>query len=40
VNVTDQGNGKAGEVHVSGAMTHSEENSLDQPVERIAVELK
>jgi len=40
VYVTDQGNGKAGEVHVSGAMTHSEENSLDQPVERIAVELK
>jgi hypothetical protein len=40
VYVTDQANGKAGEVHVSGAMTHSEENSLDQPVERIAVELK
>jgi quercetin dioxygenase-like cupin family protein len=40
VNVTDQGNGKAGEVHLSGAMTHSEENTLDQPVERIAVELK
>ena len=40
VYVTDQSNGKAGEVHVSGAMTHSEENSLDQPVERIAVELK
>jgi quercetin dioxygenase-like cupin family protein len=40
VNITDQGNGKAGEVHLSGAMTHSEENKLDQPVERIAVELK
>jgi quercetin dioxygenase-like cupin family protein len=40
VYVTDQANGKAGEVHVSGALTHSEENSLDQPVERIAVELK
>ena len=40
VYVTDQANGKAREVHVSGAMTHSEENSLDQPVERIAVELK
>jgi quercetin dioxygenase-like cupin family protein len=40
VYITDQGNGKAGEVHVSGSMTHSEENSLDQPVERIAVELK
>ena len=40
VYVTDQANGKAGEVHVSGAMTHGEENSLDQPVERIAVELK
>ena len=40
VYVTDQANGKAGEVHLSGAMTHSEENSLDQPVERIAVELK
>lgn len=38
--ITDQGNGKAGEVHVSGAMTHSEDNKLDQPVERIAVELK
>ena len=38
--ITDQGNGKAREVHVSGAMTHSEENKLDQPVERIAVELK
>jgi quercetin dioxygenase-like cupin family protein len=40
VYVTDQVNGKAREVHVSGAMTHSEENTLDQPVERIAVELK
>jgi quercetin dioxygenase-like cupin family protein len=40
VYVTDQANGKAREVHLSGAMTHSEENSLDQPVERIAVELK
>jgi quercetin dioxygenase-like cupin family protein len=40
VYVTDQANGKAGEVHVSGAMTHSEANSLDQPVERVAVELK
>ena len=40
VYVTDQANGKAREVHVSGAMTHSEQNSLDQPVERIAVELK
>jgi hypothetical protein len=40
VYVTDQANGKAREVHVSGAMTHSEENSLDQPVERVAVELK
>jgi quercetin dioxygenase-like cupin family protein len=40
VYVTDQSNGKAGEVHISGAMTHSEENTLDQSVERIAVELK
>jgi len=40
VYVTNQANGKAGEVHLSGALTHSEENSLDQPVERIAVELK
>jgi quercetin dioxygenase-like cupin family protein len=38
--VTDQANGKAGELHMSGAMTHSEENSLDRAVERIAVELK
>jgi len=40
VYVTDQANGKAGELHLSGAMTHSEENTLNQPVERIAVELK
>ena len=38
--ITDQANGKAREVHVSGAMTHNEENTLDQAVERIAVELK
>jgi len=38
--ITDQANGKAREVHVSGAMTHSEANTLDQAVERIAVELK
>lgn len=38
--ITDQANGKAGDVHISGAMTHSEENTLDRPVERIAVELK
>lgn len=38
--ITDQANGKAGDVHISGAMTHSEENPLDRPVERIAVELK
>ena len=40
VYVTDQPNGKAGELHLSGAMTHSEENSLDQAVDRVAVELK
>ena len=38
--ITDQPNGKAREVHVSGAMTHNEENTLDQAVDRIAVELK
>ncbi len=40
VYVTDQANGKAGEIHMSGAATHSEENALDRTVERIAVELK
>jgi hypothetical protein len=40
VSVADQANCKAREVHGSGAMTHGGENSLDQRVERIAVELK
>ena len=38
--LTDHSNAKAGEVHLSGAATHTEENAFDQAVERIAVELK
>ena len=40
VYLTDQAKGKAGEVRLDEAMTHSEENPLDHPVERIAVDLK
>ena len=38
--LTDHPNAKAGEVHLSGAATHTEENAFDQAVERVAVELK
>src|SRR3984893_9906719 len=38
--LTDHSNAKAGEVHLSGAATHTEENAFDQAVERVAVELK
>lgn len=38
--LTDHANAKAGDVRMAGAATHTEENSFDQPVERIAVELK
>ena len=38
--LNDQTGGKADEVRISGAGTHTEENAGDQPAERIAVELK
>ena len=38
--VNDQTAGKADDVRMSGAATHSEENASDQPADRIAVELK
>jgi quercetin dioxygenase-like cupin family protein len=38
--LTDHPNAKAGDVRMAGAATHTEENAFDQPVERIAVELK
>ena len=40
VYLTDQAKGKAGEVRLDEPMTHTEENPLDHPVERIAVDLK
>jgi len=40
VYLTDHPGLKAGSVRISGAATHTEENSMDQSVERIAVELK
>jgi quercetin dioxygenase-like cupin family protein len=40
VYLTDQAKGKAGEVRLDEAMTHTEENPLDHPVERIAIDLK
>jgi hypothetical protein len=38
--VNDQTAGKADDVRMAGAATHAEENSSDQPADRIAVELK
>ncbi len=38
--LSEQPNIKPGDVRISGAMTHTEENETDHPVERIAVELK
>ena len=38
--LTDHANTKTGDVRMAGAATHTEENALDHPVERIAVELK
>jgi len=38
--LTEHPNAKAGDVRMAGAAIHTEENALDQPVERIAVELK
>lgn len=40
VYLNDQARGKAGEVRLDGVMTHSEENPLDHPVERLAIDLK
>ena len=40
VYLTDQAKGKTGEVRLDEPMTHTEENPLDHPVERIAVDLK
>ncbi len=38
--LNDQTGGKADEVRIAGAVTHTEENAGDQPADRIAVELK
>ncbi len=38
--VTDHPNLKAGSVRIAGPATHTEENAMDQPVERVAIELK
>jgi len=38
--VNDQTAGKADDVRMAGAATHTEENASDQPADRIAVELK
>jgi hypothetical protein len=40
LNLNDQTSGKADDVRVAGPATHAEENSSDQPADRIAVELK
>jgi hypothetical protein len=40
LNLNDQTSGKADDVRVAGAATHAEENTTDQPADRIAVELK
>ncbi len=40
VNLTPQLRARFGDVRMSGAETHSEENATDQAVERLAVELK
>jgi quercetin dioxygenase-like cupin family protein len=40
VYLNDQARGKAGDVRLDEPMTHTEENPLDQPVERLAVDLK
>jgi len=38
--LNDQPNAKADDVRVAGPATHAEENSSDQPADRIAVEIK
>ncbi len=40
VYLTDQPSGKAGQFRLSGPAKHTEENTLDKAVERIAVDLK
>ena len=40
VYLTDHAKGPAGTVKIEGPEVHSEENPLDQPVERIAIDLK
>jgi quercetin dioxygenase-like cupin family protein len=40
VYLNDQARGKTGEARLDGPRTHTEENALDHPVERISVELK
>ena len=40
LNLNDQTSGKADDVRIAGAATHAEENTSDQPADRIAVELK
>lgn len=40
VYMNDQANAKADDVRMAGAATHAEENTSNQPAERIAVELK
>jgi hypothetical protein len=38
--LNDQASGKADDVRMAGAATHTEENNSDRPADRIAVELK
>ncbi len=40
VNLSPQLRARFGDVRMSGAETHSEENATDESVERLAVELK
>jgi len=40
VYLNDQAKGKAGEVRLDEPATHTEQNPLDHPVERIAIDLK
>ena len=40
LNLNDQTSGKADDVRMAGAATHTEENTSGQPADRIAVELK
>jgi quercetin dioxygenase-like cupin family protein len=40
VYLNDQARGRAGEVRLDEPMTHTEENPLDHPVERLAIDLK